>query len=103
MKEIDDPNYTGTHGQSHAKEVICCPVFANDDLSKAGKEEMAAYPRCVVMLINKMPDPQTMQKVRRLEEHAEELLKSNSKFEPDDVKKLEMMCSVMGRCHDVVN
>jgi hypothetical protein len=44
-----------------------------------------------------------MQKVRKLEDHSVELLKQNSKFEPSDVEKLEAMCSVMGRVHDVVN
>jgi hypothetical protein len=30
-KEIDDPNYIAAQGQSPARELIACPIFASDD------------------------------------------------------------------------
>lgn len=79
IREIDDPNYV--QGQSVAKEVICCPIYASDDFAMAAKEQMASYPRCVLMLINKVPDSQIMHKIRLLGEHSAQLLKQSCKFE----------------------
>jgi len=83
--------------------VICCPIYASDDLAMAAKEQMASFPRCVVMLINKVPDAQTMHKIRMLGEHSAELMKQSCRFEAQDLEKCELVCSFMGRIHDVVN
>jgi hypothetical protein len=70
---------------------------------RAGKEAMASYPRAIVLLINKVPSKELMSKIKQLDGNGKELLSQNSKFEHTDIEKAEQLCSLMCRCHDLIN
>jgi hypothetical protein len=50
---------------------------------------MASYPRAIVLLINKIPSKEMMNKIKSLDENGKELLSQNSKFEHTDIEKAE--------------
>jgi len=67
-KEIDDPNFIGVSGQTPARELIACPIFASDDALQLGRDSLTSLPRAILILINKLPDPVMVQKVINLDE-----------------------------------
>lgn len=64
---------------------------------------MARYPRAIILLINKMPDKLTMQKIKNLGNFGAEILSQNSKFDPNEVDRIERLCAILGRAHDLIN
>lgn len=108
VAKIDDPQMLeNTRRMQPAKEVIGLPIFASDDKCVVGdSENLARHPRAVVLLINKVPNAETKQKLRILKDHPEEiekLVQKSTTFELQDVDKAMEVCSILGRCHHIIN
>lgn len=81
VAKIDDPNFVERQSRP-AREIIGLPVFASDDTVDVGDPDcMSRHPRAVILLINKLPNPETKEKIYRM------------KSIPDEAERLEQMSS----------
>ena len=50
--------------------MIGAPIFASDDKAIVGDEDcLARYPRAVVLLFNRVPEPEISQKIKQLKDN----------------------------------
>ena len=65
--------------ESPALQIVSCPVNTSDDFQQMNKEGLQNYPRAVIQLINKKPDPNA-QLADNLSEDAALLIKAGQRF-----------------------
>lgn len=78
-RDFDDPDYEDAvaKNQNFARQIMTCPIYAtNDKTSQDG--DIEKLPRAIIQVINK----------------------KHENFMQEDFNRLEMVCFVLGRCHD---
>ena len=91
--------------------MITCPISAENDFQQMNKEGLTNYPRAIVQLINKRcdechkkeEDENDEENKDAVDDEVQQLIKQSSRFTQWDVEKIERICSIMGRCHEMVN